>query len=41
MSTEEKSVSTGERAVAGILKVQIPGKEHRHLSIAVLIPNMG
>lgn len=42
MTTEEKTVSTGERAVAGILKMQVPGKEHKHLSIAqFLITNKG
>lgn len=39
MSTEEKSVSTGERTIAGILKMQIPGKEHKHLSMAHFLNN--
>lgn len=32
MPTEEKSVSTRKGAVAGILKMQIPEKEHKHSS---------
>lgn len=35
MTIEEKAVSIEERAVAGILKIQMPGKEHKHLSISV------
>lgn len=35
MTIEEKAVSTEERAEAGILKIQMPGKEHKHLRITV------
>lgn len=42
MTTEEKAVSTGKRAVAGILIMEMPGKEHKHLSITqFLISNTG
>lgn len=37
-----KSSVNRERAVAGILKMEMPGKEHKHLSIAqFLITNTG